>query len=258
MVKEFYANLWVTYKNIKDVNPEFKTWCTMVRGKIVQFGPERVREMLQLPPSRDNPHSHSKRVNTDQILDQLEFIPCSIFPMSNRSEVTVDRAMMIHYIMLGNEVEVHRLIPQEIYSIAAKASTSARLAFPHLIFRLCEAARVCIDKDTLIPVDRPITRKVIEYARELGQASPQELVPPPQLEQPEIPQGSYLPPRDYWDQLAASIGKLASSIVQLRIEHKDHSFLLHQLVEEQQRQRRNLNELKRQREFPGGSNSHHD
>ncbi|XP_025647966.1 uncharacterized protein [Arachis hypogaea] len=64
MVKEFYANLWVTYKNIKDVNPEFKTWRIMVRREILQFGLERVREMLQLSPSKDDLHSYTKRVNT--------------------------------------------------------------------------------------------------------------------------------------------------------------------------------------------------
>ncbi|RTK54036.1 hypothetical protein DRJ73_15330, partial [Enterococcus faecalis] len=63
----------------------------------------------------------------------LEFIQRSIIPTSNRSEVTVDRAIMIHSIMKGEEVEVHEVISNEIYKIAEKPSTMARLAFPHLI-----------------------------------------------------------------------------------------------------------------------------
>ncbi|KAL4394433.1 hypothetical protein AHAS_Ahas02G0151500 [Arachis hypogaea] len=68
--------------------------------------------------------------------------------------------------MLGNEVEVHRVIPQELYDIATKAFTFARLAFPHLVYHLCEATRICIDRDTPIDVDRPITKRGIEYAKE--------------------------------------------------------------------------------------------
>ncbi|KAL4349834.1 hypothetical protein AHAS_Ahas10G0081600 [Arachis hypogaea] len=165
-----------------------------------------------MSPSRDDPHSYTRRVNTDQRLDLilidiclpgaqwrhdskeqpyqlerhdlklvtwgwLEFIQHSIIPTSNRSEVTIDRAMMIHCIILGNEVEVHRVIPQKLYNIVAKASTSARLAFPHIIFRLCEAACIRIDRDTPIDIDRPIIRRGMEYAKELGRAPPQEPVP---------------------------------------------------------------------------------
>ena len=53
----------------------------------------------------------------------LEFIERSIIPTSNRSEVTIDRAIMIHSIMIGKEVEVHEIIPQELYKVADKSST---------------------------------------------------------------------------------------------------------------------------------------
>ena len=42
----------------------------------------------------------------------LEFIQRSIIPTSNRSEVTIDRAIMIHSIMIGEEIEVHEVISQ--------------------------------------------------------------------------------------------------------------------------------------------------
>ncbi|KAL4276948.1 hypothetical protein AHAS_Ahas20G0258200 [Arachis hypogaea] len=122
----------------------------------------------------------------------------SILPTCNRSEVTVGRAVMIHCIMLRNEVEVHHVIPLEIYNIIAKPSTLSRLAFSHLISRLCEAANVQIDRDMLIAVDRPITKMGMEYTRELGQAPPQAPILPPQKEHLEIPQGQDLPPREYF------------------------------------------------------------
>ncbi|KAL4294025.1 hypothetical protein AHAS_Ahas18G0186800 [Arachis hypogaea] len=110
-------------------------------------------------------------------------------PTSNHSKATVDRAVMIHYIILSNEVEVHQVIPHERYKIAEKAFTSPRLAFPHLIHRLYGEAGAHIDGDTPIDVHRPITRKGMEHARDLGHGPQQEPVPPPPQNLPEVPQG---------------------------------------------------------------------
>ncbi|KAL4315075.1 hypothetical protein AHAS_Ahas15G0148800 [Arachis hypogaea] len=44
MVQEFYANAWVTKKHDTCVNPEPKNWCTMVRGHIIDFSPESVKD----------------------------------------------------------------------------------------------------------------------------------------------------------------------------------------------------------------------
>ena len=96
----------------------------------------------------------------------LEFIQRSIIPTSNRSEVTVDRAIMIHSIMIGEEVEVHEVISHEFYKIANKSSTLARLAFPHLICHLCYSAGGIIEGDILIEEDKPITKKRMEQTRE--------------------------------------------------------------------------------------------
>ncbi|KAL4300573.1 hypothetical protein AHAS_Ahas17G0214400 [Arachis hypogaea] len=175
----------------------------MVRRHILDLSPKNVRVTLQLPPSGEDPHSYTRRVNTDQRLDQvfediclpraqwrrdskgqpyqlgrhdlkpvargwLEFIQRSIILTSNHFEVTVERAVMIHYIMLGNEVEVHEVIPQEIYKIAKKSSTITRLAFPHLIYQLCAVVEAHIEGNTPIGIERPITKKGMEHIREPG------------------------------------------------------------------------------------------
>ena len=92
----------------------------------------------------------------------LEFIQRSIIPTSNRSEVTVDQTIMIHSIMIGEEVEVHEVISLQLYKVADKTSTLARLAFPHLICHLCNSAGVVIEEDILIEEDKLITKKRME------------------------------------------------------------------------------------------------
>ena len=157
MVQEFYANAWITRNRDQSVNLNPKHWLTMVRGKYLDFSPENVRLVFNLPMMEENARPYTRRVNFDQRLDQvlidiceegvqwkidsrgkpvqlrrldhkpvargwLEFIQCSIIPTSNRSEVTVDRAIMIHSIMIGEEVEVHEVISLELYKKAKKSS----------------------------------------------------------------------------------------------------------------------------------------
>ncbi|KAL4300819.1 hypothetical protein AHAS_Ahas17G0239000 [Arachis hypogaea] len=94
----------------------------------------------------------------------LEFIQRSILPTSNCSEVTVRRAVMIHCIMLGNEVE----------------------------------AKVQIDRDIFIAMDNPITKKSMEHTRELAQAPISKPIPPLKRKQPKWPQEQSIPPHEYW------------------------------------------------------------
>ena len=96
----------------------------------------------------------------------LEFIQRSIIPTSNRSEVTIDRAIMIHSIMIGEEVKVHEVISQELYKVTNMSSTLARLAFPHFICHLCNSVGINIEGDILIDEDKPITKKRMEQTRD--------------------------------------------------------------------------------------------
>ena len=160
---------------------------------------------------------------------------------------------MIHSIMIGEEVEVHEVISNELYKIADKPSYMARLAFPHLICHLCYSAGVIIDGDVSIEEDKPITKKRMEYTRD-----------PTHHEIPEIPQGMNFPPQNYWEQLNTSLGELSSNMGQLRVEHQEHSILLHEIIEdqrtmreEQQRQGIDIEELKHSIRFSRGRTSRH-
>ena len=196
MVQEFFANLWMTEKQRLE-ETAFYTFWTMVRGKIIYFHFDKVREVLKLPQLQDDPESFNRRMANDKRLDQvlediclpgtkwitnskgvpnqlkrgdlkpvargwLDFIGCSILPTSNRSEVTIKRAVMIHCIMLEKEAEIHQLILDEIYIFANKESIDAKLAYPSLISLLCKDAGVQIGVDEYIPVEHPITKKSME------------------------------------------------------------------------------------------------
>ena len=68
---------------------------------------------------------------------------------------------------------------------------------------------------------------------------------------PEMPQGMHFPPNNYWKQLNTSLEDLSYNMDQLRVEHQEHSIILHEIREdqramrkEQQRQGRDIEELK--------------
>ncbi|WP_206442760.1 hypothetical protein, partial [Enterococcus faecalis] len=95
--------------------------------------------------------------------------------------------------------------------------------------------------------DKPITKKRMEQTREPTHGHEET----PHHEIPEIPQGMHFPPQNYWEQINTSLGELSSNMGQLRVEHQEHSILLHEIREdqrtmreEQQRQGRDIEELK--------------
>ncbi|KAL4300461.1 hypothetical protein AHAS_Ahas17G0203200 [Arachis hypogaea] len=71
MVQEFFANAWVTRSHDTSVNPKPKNWRTMVREQLLDFCPESVRVALQLPHILGDPHSYTRRFNSDQRLDEF-------------------------------------------------------------------------------------------------------------------------------------------------------------------------------------------
>ena len=87
----------------------------------------------------------------------------------------------------------------------------------------------------------------------------------PHHEIPEIPQGMHFPPQNYWEQINTSLKELSSIMGQLRVEHQEHSILLHEIKEdhrimreEQQRQGRDIEELKHSiRPSRGRTSRHH-
>ncbi|MED6138676.1 hypothetical protein PIB30_076665 [Stylosanthes scabra] len=99
-----------------------------------------------------------------------EFICRSILPTTNRFELTVERAVLIHSIIIGENINVEEIIAEQIYKIPA------------------------IPDDTLIPQEPPIVAEAMARTREARaknprqarQATPPQQQPPQDQQQPQF------------------------------------------------------------------------
>ncbi|MED6129935.1 hypothetical protein PIB30_112921 [Stylosanthes scabra] len=61
-----------------------------------------------------------------------EFVCRSILPTTNRSELTVERAMLIHSIIIDENINIEEIIAEQIYKFVYKTDISSSLPFPRL------------------------------------------------------------------------------------------------------------------------------
>ncbi|MED6200643.1 hypothetical protein PIB30_087231 [Stylosanthes scabra] len=102
-----------------------------------------------------------------------EFICRSILPTTNRSELTVERVVLIHSIIIGENINVEEIIAKQIYKFVYKTDTSSSLSFPSIIAALCADARIpAISDDTLIPQQPPIVAEAMTRTREARAKNP--------------------------------------------------------------------------------------
>ncbi|MED6197522.1 hypothetical protein PIB30_057214 [Stylosanthes scabra] len=81
-----------------------------------------------------------------------EFVCRSILPTTNYSELTVERAMLFHSIIIGENINVEEIITEQIYKFVCKTGISSSLPFPSIVAALCADARIpAIPDATLIP-----------------------------------------------------------------------------------------------------------
>ncbi|MED6125061.1 hypothetical protein PIB30_064907 [Stylosanthes scabra] len=85
-----------------------------------------------------------------------EFVCRSIMPTTNRSKVNVERAVLIHAIIIGEDIQVDEIIAEQMYKFVNKTNTRSKLHFPSVIGLLCKEAKVIIPGDTLIPQEDPL------------------------------------------------------------------------------------------------------
>ncbi|MED6186259.1 hypothetical protein PIB30_065105 [Stylosanthes scabra] len=232
MVKEFYANAWEPDK----AKRKPLTYTSMVRGTEISFTPSNIKRVWKLKkdPLPDTPSYHERKANKDFRLDQIlydmceegaervrhrdgrphylrrsdlkpmtkgwyEFVCRSILPITNRSELTVERAMLIYSIIIGENINVEEIIVEQIYKFVYKADISSSLSFPSIIAALCADARIpAISDDTLIPQEPPIVAEAMartrksraKNSRQTRQATPPQQQPQFQHQQ-EFPSGFY-------------------------------------------------------------------
>ncbi|MED6110764.1 hypothetical protein PIB30_045808 [Stylosanthes scabra] len=117
-----------------------------------------------------------------------EFVCRSILPTTNHSELTVERAMLIHSIIIRENINVEEIIAEQIYKFVYKANISSSLPFPSIIAALCTDARIpAIQDDTLIPQEPPIVAEAMARTRESRAKNPRQTrqATPPQ-QQPQF------------------------------------------------------------------------
>ncbi|MED6165996.1 hypothetical protein PIB30_104900 [Stylosanthes scabra] len=90
-------------------------------------------------------------------------------PTTNQSEVTLNRAVLIHCIMSSQKVRVEKIIVDAMMNIINKLHTSKPpLAFPNIIARLCEEMEISFLASgpvEALPKARSITPAVMENIR---------------------------------------------------------------------------------------------
>ncbi|MED6136138.1 hypothetical protein PIB30_053274 [Stylosanthes scabra] len=252
MVKEFFANAWEPDKEKRKPY----TYTTMVRGKDIRFAPSNIKRVLKLrkDPLPNVASYHERKANKDYRLEHVledlciegadwvrhkdgrphylrradlepmtkgwyDFVCRSILPTTNRSELTVERAVLIHSIIIGENINVEEIIANQIYKFVYKTDLSSSLPFPSIIAALCADAKVpAIKDDTLIPQEPPIMGVAMIRVREprarkpranqaRQEAPPQQQQPPPQMQpQPQFQEQEF--PSNFYTHFDASMSQI--------------------------------------------------
>ncbi|MED6178185.1 hypothetical protein PIB30_105189, partial [Stylosanthes scabra] len=126
-----------------------------------------------------------------------DFVCRSILPTTNLSELTVERAVLIHSIIIGENINVEEIIADHFYKFIYKTDLSSSLPFPSIIAALCLDAKVTtLKKDTLINQELPIAGEALIRTRKGRARNPRQEAPPPQ-QQPQVHQQQEIPPNFY-------------------------------------------------------------
>ncbi|MED6117201.1 hypothetical protein PIB30_107803 [Stylosanthes scabra] len=97
-----------------------------------------------------------------------EFSIHSLIPSSNRSEIPVIRAILIHCIMRGEDVRAEDIIADKIVRMAQGIKEKGKLGFPSTIYKLCKEASVPLRefrRTRKIQAEKPITARRMESTR---------------------------------------------------------------------------------------------
>ncbi|MED6138591.1 hypothetical protein PIB30_075688, partial [Stylosanthes scabra] len=239
MVKEFYANAWEPDKEKRKPY----TYTSMVRGRDISFATSNIKRVLKLrkDPIPNTASYHGRKANKDYRLEHVledlcivgadwfrhkdgrphylrradlepmtkgwyEFVCRSILPTTNRSELTVERAVLIHSIIIRENINVEEIIADQIYKFVYKTDVSSSLPFPSIIAALCADAKIpTIADDTLIPQEPPILGIAMTRTREIRARNPRQArqatlpqqQPPQEQPQPQIHHQQDFPPNFY-------------------------------------------------------------
>ncbi|MED6213967.1 hypothetical protein PIB30_098560 [Stylosanthes scabra] len=164
LIHEFYANAIVTEEEMEEAGGH--TFRSFVRGVPVDFSPENIRTLstgqlrvpIQLRQQELNPVARGWH----------EFSIHLLIPSSNRFEIPVIRAILIHCIMRGEDIRAEDIIADKIVRVAQGIKEKGKLGFPSTIYKLCEEAGVPLRefrRTRKIQAEKPITARRMESTR---------------------------------------------------------------------------------------------
>ncbi|MED6128150.1 hypothetical protein PIB30_094899 [Stylosanthes scabra] len=131
------------------------TFRSFVRGVPVDFSPGNIQTLRR---QELNPVARG----------WYEFSIHSLIPSSNRSEIPVIRAILIHYIMRGEDVRAEDIKAYKIVRMAQGIKEKGKLGFPNSIYKLCKEAGVPLRefrRSRKIQAETPITARRMESTR---------------------------------------------------------------------------------------------
>ncbi|MED6140557.1 hypothetical protein PIB30_094329 [Stylosanthes scabra] len=228
----------------------------MVQGKDISFAPSNIKRVLRLrkDPLPNVASYEERKANKDYRLEEVleclclegrewvrhkdgrphffrrndlepmakgwyDFVCRSIMPTTNRSELTVKRAVLIHSIIIGENINVEEIIAEQFYKFIYKTDLSSSLPFPSIIAALCLDAKVVPHKDdTMIPQEIPIAGEAMVRTRETRARQPRQEVPPPQ-QPPQVHQQHELPP-SFYTHFDASMSQIYRRLDQQQEENR--------------------------------------
>ncbi|MED6116715.1 hypothetical protein PIB30_102768 [Stylosanthes scabra] len=204
LIHEFYANTIVKKEEMEEHGGH--TFRSFVRGVPIDFSPENIRTVMRFrTPVQGATTDFETKKEHDQQLDRVlvdlcmpgatwklstgqlrvpiqlkrqelnpiargwhEFSIYSLIPSSNRSEIPVIRAILIHYIMRGEDVRAEDIIADKIMRMAQGIKEKGKLGFPSTIYKLCKEAGVPLRefrRTKKIQAEKPITARRMESTR---------------------------------------------------------------------------------------------
>ncbi|MED6109846.1 hypothetical protein PIB30_037320 [Stylosanthes scabra] len=199
MVREFYANAW---EPKKEKRKPF-TYKTM------DYRLDHVQEDLCIEGGewvhhKDGRPHYLRRADLEPMTKGwYDFVCRSMMSTTNRLELTVERAVLIQSIIIGENINVEEIIAKQFYKFIYKTDLASSLPFLSIIAALCADAKVpAIKNDNLIPQEPAIFGAAMLRTRETRARQARQEAPPPQQPprvhpQPQIHQQQEIPSSFY-------------------------------------------------------------
>ncbi|MED6136101.1 hypothetical protein PIB30_052896 [Stylosanthes scabra] len=166
-----------------------------VRRKDISFAPSNIKRVLKLrkDPIPNAASYHERKANKDYRIDHV---------LEDLCIIGADwRAMLIHSIIIGENINVEEIIADQIYKFVYKTDVFSSLLFPSIIAALCADAKIpAIPDDILILQEPPIIGVAMTRTRETRARNPRparQATPPQQQPPQEQPQPQFHHQQDF-------------------------------------------------------------